>query len=292
MSGPTRAYKFTGSDDAYIRFLEANLGQAQKALECLTYPIGASTGGISASTGGFEIIVERPEIAGSRPCKGSRSLGAARWKVELDNFLASISTQLASQKQAVGRNDNRTVLDTLLLVSFQPASSDHGNDPSPGPSAISSLTCSARATRYAQTTCSMLSQAESALTSARFRGIVVAALSEVLQAHNPNLGWGDSTLRECFGDVGSLRCRRLRRGAAFAWKCMSWLERTPWKHRGSEIIYLSESAVLFSPVIGLTNLQRLSIYMAISMDCRIQGKSRCLSAVLCATGMPGKRGAS
>ena len=85
MSEPTRAYKFTGSDDAYIRFLEANLGQAQKALECLIYPIGASTGDL-------EIIVERPEIAGSRLYKGLRPLGAARWKVELDNFLTSIST--------------------------------------------------------------------------------------------------------------------------------------------------------------------------------------------------------
>ena len=47
----------------------------------------------------------------------------------------------------------------------------------------------------------MLSNAQSALISARFRGVVVAALSDVLQAHSPNLGWEDSKLRECFGDV-------------------------------------------------------------------------------------------
>ena len=229
-----RAYGFEGNDTAYIHFLERQLGQTQKQLESLEYSVRAFTT-CPPEPGNFEFVLEHPEITGSQRCKGSRSL-PRRWKIELDHFLDSISTQLRSTTRL---NDNRAVVGTLLAT---PASKciDGGRETD----AISLLTCAEKATHYARTTGAMLEDAQSALTSARFRGVVVAAISEVFEAHGPTLGWNDSTLQACFGDVDNLDGQRFRRGAKFACRCMSWLERTPLGHRGSEIIYSSESSII------------------------------------------------
>ena len=66
---------------------------------------------------------------------------------------------------------------------------------------------------YVRTIGAMLKDAQSALTSAQFRGVVVAAISEVFEAHSPTLEWNDSTLQECFGDVNDQGYQR------FQWRC-------------------------------------------------------------------------
>jgi hypothetical protein len=246
-------FPFDGPDDAYVRYLKCLEEYVRREIEAwggsLPSPPQEACIPDDLKIVPFDLDQLSKRLKPKRnsipPKPASSQPASPRWKRELDAFLVSLPADLSSPKKGIGSKKNIVLVDALLavgttsIVQVGATSIIQTCSPSARTDKISSPPCSETAKCYAVTTRKLRSNVQFALLCARFREVILGCLSEVLHEDKGYNGLSNSILQECFENADEECCRRLRRGAKFAGKCIRQLSSTKWKHQGSELVYFS-----------------------------------------------------